>query len=260
MRIFFAGALLFLVACNNADKKEAVNVTGAWKMLSQHIKQGTTDTTYTNIQQLKIFTGDHMMYANVDPKDSSGSFGVGSYAASADTITEHVVYNASGANKDDTARTFHLVITKSDKGYKQLINQMATSSQPFALTEEYEATTGEAQTPLDGLWKLSKAITIRGKDTTVDKITQYKAYYAGHVIWGHTYTDSLNKNHTGIGFGTFAMNGNNKAKENMVSSTYSQVTGQSFDLDISTNGADEFTQTIVEKDGTKGIETYQRVK
>ena len=56
------------------------------------------------------------------------------------------------------------------------------------------------------------------------------------------------------------MLGDNKAKENMIASTYSVVRGQSFDVDIAMNGADEFTQTITNKDGSKEIETYQRVR
>jgi hypothetical protein len=70
----------------------------------------------------------------------------------------------------------------------------------------------------------------------------------------------LHKTHTGIGFGKFEMSGNNKAKESMLSSNYYQVRGQGFDLGIDIKGTDEFTQTITEKDGTIGIETYQRVK
>jgi hypothetical protein len=174
---------------------------------------------------MKIFTDDYMMYANVNPADSASSFGVGNYTATGDTVTENVVYTSSGNSKDDTVRTYKLAIEKTDKGYKQIIPHIGgmNDSLHTKLTEEYENAGTETKTPLDGVWKLTKALMIKGKDTTVQKVSQYKAYHAGSVIWGHTYTDSLNKIHTGIGFGKFEMSGNNKAKENMVASTYSQV-------------------------------------
>ena len=262
MKILLASALLLLISCNSADKKEDVQVAGAWKMLSQNVKSEKTDTTYTSIQQLKIFTGDQMMYASVNPADSASSFGVGTYTSSADTISENVFYSSSDTSKDETSHTFKLAIEKTGNGYKQIIPDIAdmNTGEHFKLTEEYETAGTDAKSPLDGLWKLSKTISVKGKDTTVQSITQYKAYYGGHVIWGHTFTDSLKKTHTGIGFGKFEMSGDNKAKESMIASTYSVVKGQSFDIDIAMNGADEFTQTITDKDGTKGIETYQRLK
>jgi major membrane immunogen (membrane-anchored lipoprotein) len=262
MRIILASALVLLVACNNSGKKEAIKVAGVYKMLSQNFKNDKMDTNYNSILQLKIFTDDQIMYANVNPADSASSFGVGYYTASGDTVTENVIYTSSGDSKNDTMRTFKLAIEKTDKGYKQIIPDIGgpNDSLHTKLTEEYENAGTETKTPLDGVWKLTRALTIKGKDTTVQKITQYKVYYSGHVIFGHSYADSLNKNHTGIAFGKFEMSGNNKVKEKMAASTYYQVRGQSFDLDIVTNGDDEFTQTITEKDGSKGVETYQRLK
>ena len=262
MRFILPLLLIILIACNSADKKDAVKEEGAWKMLSQNFKSDKTDTTYTTLQQLKIFTGDHMMYANVNSPDSASSFGVGSYDISGDTITEHVVYTSSDSIKDDTVRTYKLFIEKTDKGYRQIIPDIMGMGDTihYKLTEDYESAGTATKTPLDGVWKLTKAISIKGKDTTVQMITQYKTIYGGHIIWGHTGKDSLNKTYTGVGFGKFEMSGNNKAKELMETSTYSVVRGQSFELDISLNGDDEFTQTLVDKDGTKGVETYQRVK
>jgi len=263
MRILLTSALLFLLACNNSDKadqKEA-QVAGAWKMLSQNIKGEKTDTTYTTIQQLKIFTGDHMMYANVNPADSVSSFGVGSYSSNADTVTENVIYSSSDTSNDEASHTYTLAIEKTAKGYKQVIPDIANmAGEHFKLSEEYETAGADTKSPLDGLWKLTKYVTVKGKDSTVQSITQYKAYYGGQVIWGHTVTDSLKKMHTGIGFGKFEMSGDNKAKETMVASTYSVVRGQSFDIDIAMNGSDAFTQTITNPDGSKEIESYQRVK
>jgi len=52
----------------------------------------------------------------------------------------------------------------------------------------------------------------------------------------------------------------NKVKESMTASTYSDVRGHSFDIDISMNGKDEFTQTMTDADGSKGVEIYTRMK
>jgi len=262
MRIILSSALLFLIGCNSADKKEGTKVEGAYKMLSQNLKNDKTDSNITKIDQLKIFTGDHMMYANVNSPDSASGFGVGSYDITGDTLTEKVIYTSTDSLKDDTVRTYKLFIEKTAKGYRQIIPDIMEISdgQHYKLTEEYETAGAESKTPVDGLWKLTKAIAITGTDTIATALTHYKAIYGGHVIWGHTVTDSLGKHRTGVGFGRFEMTGNNKAKESIVASTYYQARGLSFDIDITMNGDDEFTQTLIEKDGTKGVETYQRVK
>src|SRR5262245_51921885 len=110
MRFILATALLFLVACNSADKKENMKVEGAYHMLSQNLKSDKTDTTDNSLQQLKIFTGDYMMYANVNAPDSISSFGVGHYTVNADTVTENVIYTSSDTSKDETPRTYKLAI------------------------------------------------------------------------------------------------------------------------------------------------------
>jgi hypothetical protein len=52
----------------------------------------------------------------------------------------------------------------------------------------------------------------------------------------------------------------NKVKESMVASTYSDVTGHDFDIDIELNGSDGFTQSMNNTDGTKSVEVYTRLK
>jgi hypothetical protein len=114
--------------------------------------------------------------------------------------------------------------------------------------------------PLDGAWKQTRSYSIKGNDTVNNKVTQYKTYYAGTVVWGGTSVDSSGKQHTGTGFGKFEMNGNNKVKESMAGSTFYQVRGHDFDIDIVMNGADGFTQTINNADGSKSVEVYERLK
>jgi len=255
-------AILFLAAigCNNAPEKKALSMSGAYSMLSQAVKGEKIDTTYSNLKQLKIFTDDHMMYANVNPADSVSSFGIGSYSSSMDTITETVLYNASDSSASDSAQTYHLTIEKTAKGYKQIIPEIGTGTQKIKLTEEYEIVGTKASSPLDGLWKMTKGYTVKGTDTSKGDGIQYKMYNAGHFMFGNTWTDSTKKLHTGIGFGTFTMDGTTKVKESVTASTYYQIRGQSFDIEIELTGTDEFKQTLTNKDGSKGIEFYQRVK
>jgi len=263
MKLVFAVLLLsgiIIIGCKGQEKKENVIMPGAFKMLSQSIKGDSIDTTSTSLQQLKIFTADHMMYANVNSPDSISSFGIGTYNVNGDTAIENVLYNASDSTNDDTARTYSLVIEKTAKGYIQVIPEIGAPNQKVKLTEEYEATGTTTTSPLDGAWKQVKSLYIKGNDTTVTTGLQYKTYYAGHFIWGQTWKDSLNKSHTGIGFGKFEMSGANKVKESGVASTYSDVRGHDFDIAIELNGTDGFTQTIDNGSEGKVVEVYQRLK
>lgn len=262
MKSLMVIALLFIIVigCNTSDKKENVTISGAYKMLSQNIKSDTTDTTNTSLQQMKIFTDDYMMYANVSLSDSIGSFGIGPYSADKDTIIENVIYNASDTANNENPGTYKLLIEKTAKGYKQIIADILSQGKHIKLTEGYESIGTAAKSPLDGAWKQIKAYSVNGKDTTVEKLTQFKTYFAGHIIWGQTYADYKNKMHTGMGFGKFEMSGNNKLKESMIASTFYQVRGRDFDIDIEMKGTDEFTQTIKNTDGSKGVEIYQRLK
>lgn len=261
MKLLFAIALItILISCNNAGKKETMSMPGAYNMLSQSVNDGKKDTTYTNLKQLKIYTDDYMMYANINPADSVSAFGIGSYSADTGTVTENIIYNASDTSGNAMAATYTLLIEKTGNGYKQVIPEIVSQGQKFKLTEEYETAGTATKTSIDGAWKEIKAYSVTGKDTVIQKSIQYKTYYAGHFLFGHTYTDSTNKLHTGMGYGTFEMNGANKVKENVTTSTYYQVRGKSFDLDIEMNGADEFKQTITQTSGTKDVEIYQRLK
>jgi hypothetical protein len=79
-------------------------------------------------------------------------------------------------------------------------------------------------------------------------------------MYGHSFKDSANRNFTGIGFGTFEMNGDNKMKETDLNSTYSIAVGQSYMIDIEMNGTDNYKQTISYPDGSKSVEYYERLK
>ena len=223
------------------------------------VKRLKPDTTYPSPNQMKIYTEDFMMYAGVNPKDSSSTFGIGSYSMNKDTATENVIYTASDSTSDDTARNFTLIIEKTAKGYKQVIPSMQWGTDKVNLTEDYESLGTATKTSLDVAWKQIKRYSVKGRDTSNMTSVQYKIYFGGYTIWGHSWTDSLNKKYTGVGFGKFVMTGN-KVKESMISSTYSSVTGHDFDIDIELNGTDGFTQTNTDPDGTRNVEVYSRMK
>lgn len=262
MKLVYAIVLLGMVSCNSADKKEqeALHMPGAYSMLSQTLNDGKKDTTYTTLKQLKIYTDDYMMYANTNPADSSSAFGIGTYRLDSGKVVETVIYNASDSSASANPSDYTLAIEKMPKGYKQVIANMGTGPQKWTLTEVYDSVGTATTSPLDGAWKQTKSYNTSGKDTIVDAPIQYKIYCAGHFIWGHTYKDSANKIFTGIGFGTFTMDGANKLKETVTASTYYQVRGNTVDIGVEMNGADEYTQTITQANGNKSIEVYQRLK
>jgi hypothetical protein len=261
MKLIFGSLLLLLAACNSADKKEMMSMPGAYQELSTNIKTDKIDSSSTSVKQLKIYTMDYMMYANINSPDSVSSFGIGTYTINKDTVTENVIYNAWDSTMNDKPETYILGIEKTNNGYKQVIENMTgADSTHFKLTETYETVGTSTTTPLDGAWKETRAYTITGKDTSWSNATQYKIYYAGHLIFGHTYKDSANKIHTGIGYGSFTMTGTTKSKEMITACTYYEVRGKTVDIDIAMNGTDEYTQTITNADGSKMTETYQRLR
>jgi len=258
MKNSIIAALLVITGCNTSDKTN-VNMPGAYKMLSQNVKYDKVDTTYTTTFQMKIYTDGYMMYTNVNSLDTVSSFGIGTYTVNNDTITENVIYSASDTTATENPGKYKLLIEKTSNGYKQIIPEIKTQGRYIKLTEEYETAGTPVTSRLDGAWKLTKSYSINGNDTTEHKLTQYKTYYAGIVVWGSTSADSLNKLHTGTGYGKFEMTGN-KVKESMIASTFYQVRGHEFDIDIVMKGNDEFTQTIHNTDGSKSVEVYSRFK
>jgi hypothetical protein len=259
MKLLLPMVLLTLLGCNNA-KKEIMSMPGAYNMLSQTLNDGKKDTVYTTLREFKIYTDDYMMYVYMNPADSGGRFGIGYYTADSGKVTENVIYGATDTTFNDKLSRYHLVIEKTPKGYKQVIADIVSDGVNYRLTEEYESVGTPAKSAMDGAWKQTKHYTVSGKDTVVHKLTQFKAYYAGHFMFGQTYRDSLGKFHTGIGYGSFTMNGANKVKEHVTTATHYQARGQSFDLDIEMPGKDEYKQTITNADGSKDVEEYVRLK
>ena len=250
--------LLALLSCN--DKKEIMIMPGAYNMLSSSVFDGEKDTTYTTLKEFKIYTHDYMMYVNMSPRDSVSRFGIGAYSADSGKVIEDIIYGATDSTSSSNPASFMLEIEKTEKGYKQVIPELISRGKKYRLTEDYETVSTAAKTPLDGAWKQTKVYRITGKDTVIQKAIQYKTFFAGHFMFGHTYLDSSNRQHTGIGYGTFEFNGKDKLKEHVETTTYSQIRGKDFDIDIVMMGTGAYKQTITNADGTKDVEEYVLLK
>lgn len=252
--------VLYTIGCNTSTVKETPNMPGAYLMTSQTLNDGKKDTKLSTLKQLKIYTDNFFMYAQVNPADSVSSFGVGSYISDTGTVTENGIFSARDTTYTATPISFKLNITKTPDGYEQVIPELVADSQKYKLTEVYQTVGTDVKAPLDGVWKETNSYTLKGNDTTKNVRTQFKAYYAGYFMFGASSKDSASKNHTGIGFGTFEMIGDNKMKETDLNSTYSIIAGQSFNIEIEMTGTDNYNQTISQADGSKSVEYYERVK
>lgn len=252
--------IALVISCNSSSKK-APDMPGAYLMTSQTVNDGSTQTKFTDVKQLKIYTDKFMMYSQVIASDSSASFGVGSYTTT-DTsgVTENVIYSSSNNSFNDSARSYKLLITKTADGYNQVIPEILINGQKSKLTEIYQTVGKKATSPLDGVWKQTKSYELKGTDTAWYNRTEYKAFNDGYFMFGITDKDSTGKITTGIGFGTFSMEGDNQMKETDLNSSYAIIAGQSFFIDIKLDGNDNYMQSITHPDSTKTVEFYERMK
>ncbi|CAN5537478.1 hypothetical protein BH11BAC3_BH11BAC3_26130 [soil metagenome] len=261
MKLSIVSLMVLLISCTGTEKKAGIDMSGAYMMLSVEIKSDSSDSTYTNTEQAKIYNGDYMMYANYSIPDSSSSFGIATYNTNGDTLTENVFYRSADSIVTDKTESYNLLIEKTGTGFKQVIKAMPTNTGvKIDLTEIYDSVGNKTTSALDGAWKMTNRYIIKGTDTTAAMATQYKMYYAGYCIWGHTWKDSGNKTYTGMGYGTFTMPSANKVKESMIASTYGEVKGHDFDITIEMMGNEGFKQMMDNSDSTKSVEIYERLK
>src|ERR1019366_6132476 len=186
--LIFCFAVLAAISCTSTVK-EAPKMPGAYFMTSQTVNDGKKDTKYTDLKQLKIYTDSMMMYVQVNPGDSVSGFGVGFYTADTGTVIENNIYSARDTIINSPA-TYSLNITTTPDGYTQVIPEIVIGPQKSKLTEEYQSVGKVQKTPLDGVWKETDFYTIKGTDTTRSKRTQFKAFYDGYFMFGHTFKDS----------------------------------------------------------------------
>jgi hypothetical protein len=252
--------ILYFVAITvlGCTSKETREMPGAYNMVSQSLHDGKKDSVIVGVKQLKIYTPDYMMYTRFGV-DSISSFGIATYGIVEGSIKENLFYSSVDSTEDVTNPLFHLDIESTSDGYKQVITGLEAQGKKYTLTEEYKSV-GELKTsPLDGAWEIVKSYSITGQDTTTNDIKEYKTYFAGHVMFGLNYLDSLKLMHTAIGYGGFVMQGDNKVKETFEVSTFPFMRGASFDVDIEFEGSDRFKQTITEASSRKNCEVWERL-
>lgn len=256
--IVIYGLAISAIACKQAQQENA-SQAGVYRMEQMSYKNDRLDTTISAPQQVKIYTGTHYIFANLSA-DSIAAFGVGSYIQEGNNIIEHNIYSSSSL---DTAQDFKLVVERQEKGYLQTIPELKVGGETWSLIEKYNTVSNSGNSPLDGAWEETRSLSITGKDTTVGKSKQFKVYQNGYFLFVHRYPDSTGtKFSTGFGFGPFTMEGE-KVTETNTLSNYQMAGWFNTPISVSVvlNGADEFTQTIVDAaTQTTSIETYKRLK
>ncbi|MGN6266468.1 MAG: hypothetical protein ACTHM5_12375 [Ginsengibacter sp.] len=247
------------MSCNSATKK-APEMPGAYLMVSQTVFDGNTKTKLTEVKQLKIYTDEYFMFSQVIPSDSTASFGVGTYSSDTSGVIEKLAYTSADSSFKDSLRTYKLSITPTADGYNQIIPDIVINNAPSKLTETYITVGKKQSTPLDGVWKQTKSYDVKGNDTLPYNRTEYKAFYNGYFMFGITNKDSTGKISTGVGFGTYSMEGANQLKETDLNSSYSIIAGESFLIDLKFDGNGKYVQTITHPDSSKTVEYYERLK
>jgi hypothetical protein len=245
--------LLLVFSCSRKD-----SMTGAYRMLSQYGNSQSIDTASTN-PQLKIFTGNYVMYAR--HAGPIAAFGVRQFIHEKRGIAERNIYGMSDTSEFVTPDVFHLEIDKTSIGYRQVIPSVKIMGQDFYIEEDYKRVDAGQASPVDGAWRLTRAFTVKGNDTTHLQIVQFKFYQSGNFIFGHSLRDSaFAVPHAGIGFGTFSMQGEDALVENVETSNYPSIVGKSFNIKVMLSVPPNNLQQIVDElDGVKSVEFYERM-
>lgn len=258
---FFLLTSLYTVGQAVQVKQPAgLNMRGAYTMQKQTLDSGKGLSTL-NVQQDKIYTDKYIMYAHRRSEtDSLADFGVGTYKIENGQVIENMFYDATGPVNN----TYQLAITKRPDGYAQVIDFPGSDpAKHYILTEDYKNAGKRITTPLDGAWKQVKTVTVSpdGKSTVNEHPTQYKIYESGHYMWANSSKDSSGKLLSFYGYGTFEMPRSNEVTELTTSSTFSAaLVGQPVTVKIKFLGKDSYEQSITWPDGSKLIETYERMK
>jgi hypothetical protein len=248
----------FLASCTQPETP--TSMAGAYSLDKVIWNDGTKDTEASAADgntQFKIYTADSYFYI-AEGKDSSVAFGVGSYTQKdANNIEEVNLFNSGSL---DTVSTAKLAITKTEKGYNQVIAEIMVRGAKWSDSEFYTKLEGSGTSDLDGVWHQTKSIDVTGQDSVVNTYNEYKVYQAGHFMWAaRAITDTTTKvlaNH--IGKGSFTLS-NGLLIEDLNFSSNRNWTGK-YNIPVTFNGPDEFTQTIADTvNKVTSIKTYKRV-
>ena len=254
--------LLFLVllaaACNDKEKND-LKMVGAYAMTRQVLNDGTKDSLLDR-KQLKIYTDNHIMYASPNVTDSLANFGIGTYSVKGNQVVETINYRAS---QGETSDTVTLNITKTENGYTQVIDRILIDGQYYRLTEDYDEVSSNVKSPLDGAWKQVKNVyrSSKGDSSVNNNPLEYKVFHSGYFIWAITIKDSANRASSVFGYGRFEMEGKNKIKETVQNSTFVKgLIGKTYEVDLTFEGDNRYSQTITFANGDKSTEIYERLK
>lgn len=254
MQRLFPFCLALLAACSS-DK---LDMTGSYLMTARGVTGGGQLDTTTFSPQLKIYTGDHVIFAQFGP-DSVPTWGVRKVLPVDGGVRESNVYGAIGVTEMPSPHIYTLSIDETSNGFKQTITDLEYRGQMMALTEEYERVDSGIPTPYDGPWELTEAFVVNGSDTTHLDIVQYKFYHSGSFVFGHSLRDSLGNSTAGFGYGKFDVGDDNILTEYVEASSYPQIVGKSFKIKVSLDGKDKLFQIVDELEGAKSVETYKRL-
>lgn len=253
--------VIFLTNCNGKKDAEVMDMKGVYSLVKQTIKSDTKDSL-VNKKQLKIYTDRYMMYASPNATDSLANYGIATYRVNDDgKVVENIFYTSGNGEKRDSAI---LKVSKTSKGYTQVIDDVNVNNAKAVSTEEYENVGKQVTTPLDGVWKQVTRMYINKKgDTLIDNVqTQFKLYQGGYFIWANTYEDTVSHKYpSAFGYGTFEMEGNNAATEINTNSTYAvSLISKPYKIEIEFPDKDSYKQTHVNASGEKSIEIYKRLE
>ncbi|HRN72436.1 MAG TPA: hypothetical protein PLM81_04865 [Ginsengibacter sp.] len=263
MKQVLSAAVIMMLVYGCAHKLDlSEQIPGTYFLTLQTVEQEDgRKATYKDLKQLKIYTDKQFMYAQINPADSTSSFGVGGYSTEGDTLVEHVLYSSRGSGFADQPVDHSLFIKITGDGYSQIINGIQINGISSILTENYDRSSPKPESPLDGVWKEVKGFGVSAtNDTTVYNRTQYKAFWNGYFMFGHTNRSDSGRVTTGMGFGNFEMVSDKQFKETDLNSSYAIIAGNTFTIDLDMPDKDHFTQTIKNSDGSYSVESYERLK
>jgi hypothetical protein len=246
-------AIFTAAACTTKEP----NLTGSYRMKSQRVRAGSSESTNSN-PQIKIYTGGYGFYAQFGP-DSAASWGVRKMLPAEGGIRESNVFGAIGSVEYPAPRIYMLNIEHTAQGFRQVIPDLTYRGQTLELTEEYERIDSGIPTPYDGAWELTEAFIVNGKDTSHLDITQYKFYHSGAFAFGHSIRDSLKNVTSGFGYGSFDMANDGILTEHVEVSSYGQIVGKSFNIKVKLVGDNTLLQVVDELEGAKSVEAYKRL-
>ena len=263
MKAIIYSLLVFsFISCNTSADVDKPEMAGVYSMQSQTIDDGTDKTTLKDLKQLKIYTDKYFMYVQANRANAIYSFGLGTYSVDdSGYVIEKAIYSASDSTSASDSETYKLDITTNVDGYSQFIPDITIGGQKATLTEVYKKSGTATTTPLDGVWKETNYYVVNGNDSMSANRTQYKAFYHGYFMYGQYYVDdSTGRNTTGMGYGSFKMENDHQIMETDLNSSNSIIPGQVYTIEIEMIDENNYKQTILQKDGSKYIEVYKRLK